>query len=620
LTERFQSIAPLALQQVLANALALEQEGNALGAFDALHGAIAQTGDAPTARVLRDALAVLQFRSGQYEQARQTLQELIDEHAQHLEAASTEPQAAQFGTWPGWAQAAWSGVASSASAGMDWARIWRNLGACHVNLLQAREAEWAFAQAYALSPQNASSLLYHYGQSMANCEWSRWPALREEVISGVLKASAQDDLSASIALFSAAEQAWQMQALAMRVASNMQSQLDPVQVKARLPLRAANISSRLRVGYFSCDFRNHAVGHITQDIFALHDRQRVEIYALSYGPNDGSAQRAKIAQDAEHFVELHGLTALQMVQQIRQLELNVVVDLSGNTSGALPQVMLYRVAPIQCHWLGYLWSMGSKAYDYLIADPFSAPERFHQHYQEAIVQLPHSLQVASVHRLQPSAAKTRQELGLKDDAFVMAYFGALSKLTPTMFDAWLEVLRTTPHAVLWIGRTAHASTEAFGRLRARAMLAGIHPLQLLFSDPVAHEVHLARYALVDVVLDPFPVGSGVTAVEALWMGCPIVSMAAAGETLVSRMPGAVLQSAGLKDWVVDSVAQYQALLQSAAHDRSICQGARAHLLANRMDLPLFDTQARVQQLEAAFEVMHQNAKAGQRPSSFSLSA
>ncbi len=614
-----QSIAPLALQQALAHALDLEQEGDAAGALSALYRAVSQTSDVPSARVLRDALAVLQFRSGQYEQARHTLQELIDAQAQHLEAASAERETAQFGTWPSWAQAAWSGVASSALVGMDWGRIWRNLGACHVNLLQPREAELAFVQAYALSPKNASSLLYHYGQCMANCEWSRWYILHKEVIAGVLKATAHDDLSGSIALFSAADRAPQMKALAARVASNMLSQLDPAHVKAVLPLRVVHSSSRLRVGYFSCDFRNHAVGHVTQDIFALHDRQRIEIYALSYGPNDGSAQRAKIAQDAEHFVELYGLTELQMVQQIRQLELDVVVDLSGNTSGALPQVMLCRVAPIQCHWLGYLWSMGSKAYDYLIADLFSAPERFHDQYQEAVVQLPHTLQVASLHRLQPIAAKTRQELGLKDEAFVMAYFGALSKLTPTMFDAWLEVLRTVPHAVLWIGRTAHSSSEAFSRLRARAMVAGIHPLQLFFSDPVAHEAHLARYPLVDVVLDPFPVGSGVTAVEALWMGCPIVSMAAAGETLVSRMPGAVLQSAGLGDWVVDSVQAYQALLQRAANDRGICQRARAHLLADRMKLPLFDTKARVKQLEAAFEVMQKKASAGQPPSSFSLS-
>jgi protein O-GlcNAc transferase len=443
---------------------------------------------------------------------------------------------------------------------------------------------------------------------MANGEWSRWQELREEVIAAVMNADAREDLSASIALFSAAEQGQHMNALSQRVANHLENQLDPALIQSQLPLRSTPDASRLRVGYFSSDFRQHVVGHITQDIFALHDRRRFEVYALSYGADDGSTTRAKIAQDVEHFVPLQGLSAA-----------DVVVDLSGLTAGAMPQTMLYRVAPIQCHWLGYLWSMGSKAYDYLIADRFSAPERLHSHYHEAIVQLPHSLQVTSTRLFKPASPKTRQELGLREDAFVMAYFGTLSKLTPTMFDTWLEVLRAAPHAVLWVGRTAHSSPDAFGRLRARAMQAGVHPMQLLFSDPVGYEAHLARFAVVDVVLDPFPVGSGVTAVEALWMGCPIVSMAAAGETLVSRMPGAVLQTAGLGDWVVNDLQAYQALLLRAANDRSIYQRAKAHLLANRGSLPLFDTQARVQQLEAAFEGMVKAARSGQRHQSFAVS-
>ena len=500
------------------------------------------------------------------------------------------------------------------------ARIWRNLGACYANLQQAREAEAAFAEAYALAPQNASSLLYHYGQCMANCEWSRWPALRLEVIAGVLSASEQDDLSASIALFSATDSASEMQALAAQVANNLHRSLKVLHVNKARSLRKDSGRSRMRVGYFSCDFRNHAVGHITQDIFALHDRRHFEIYALSYGIHDGSSVRTKVAQEAEHFVDLKGLSVLQIVHQIRQLELDVVVDLSGITAGALPQVMLYRVAPIQCHWLGYLWSMGSAAYDYVIADTFSAPEHLHVFYREAVVQLPGSLQIMSPQSLRSAAAKTRQELGIQDEAFVMAYFGALSKLTPTVFDVWLEVLRAAPHAVLWIGRTVHSSTEAFGRLRLRAMQAGVHPLQLLFSDPVAHDAHLARYSTVDVVLDPFPVGSGVTAVEALWMGCPMVSMAAAGQTLVSRMSGAVLHAAGLTDCVVDSVQAYQDFLLGAARDRLVCERARTHLLAGRTNLPLFDPQRRVQQLQTAFELMHQNALSGERPKSIVLNA
>jgi predicted O-linked N-acetylglucosamine transferase (SPINDLY family) len=605
---------------VLSRAIALADQGENQLAQEILTTAIAQTQHADVRVALKDALATVQFRSGQFEQSLQTLHELIDQLTPDAMPADSQGNAAQYAAWPQWAQSAWSGVASSALSAIDLPRLWRNTGACHMSLTQPKEAEHAFAQAYLLNPKHASNLVYHYGQSMANCEWSRWQELREEVIAGVLRSSAHDDLSPSIALFSVAEHGAQMHALSQHVARFLDSQCDPVLAKRHLPLRKSIGRSRIKVGYFSCDLRSHVVGQITQDIFALHDRERFEIFALSYGLDDGSPVRVKIAQEAEHFVPLQGHTASQMVQQIRELDLDVVVDLSGLTAGALPQVMHYRVAPIQCHWLGYLWSMGSKAYDYVIADQFSVPQELYGAYHEAVVALPHTLQLASPSKLKSHVPKTREELGLRDDAFVMAYFGALSKLTPTMFDAWLDVLRQAPHAVLWIGRNAHSSPEAFGRLRFRAMQTGIHPAQMVFSDPVSHEVHLARYAAVDVVLDPYPVGSGVTAVEALWMGCPIVSMAAAGETLVSRMPGGVLHAAGLGDWVVDSLQAYQAQLLRAAHDSSVCAKARAHLSSEKEHLNLFDTKARVRQLEAAYETMLRTAQAGKPSQSFALSA
>lgn len=602
--------------QVLAEAFAYEQRGDFQQAQEILRKAIARQQDPSATVVLRDCLAVVQFRSGQLAQSLQTLTELIDQLTQ---SANSQDGAAQYTAWPQWAQAAWSGVGSSAPGAIDLARLWRNAGACHMSLYQPKEAEHAFAQAYLLRPDQASNVLYHYGQSMINGEWSRWEELRQELMASVLNAPVQEDLSSSISLFSATSQGQQMRALSERVAKHVESQLDPSMRKHQLPLREMDHGSRIKIGYFSCDLRSHAVGQITQDIFRLHDRKQFEIFALSYGPDDGSAIRAKIRQEVEHFVPLQGRTAVQMAQDIRALQLDIVVDLSGQTAGALPHVMHYRVAPIQCHWLGYLWSMGSKAYDYLIADEFSVPGHLQAYYHEALALLPNTLQVVSPSSLRAQPPKTREELGLRDDAFVMAYFGALSKLTPPVFDAWLAVLRQAPHAVLWIGRNANSSPEVFGRLRLRAMLAGVHPMQLLFSDPVVHDVHLSRYAVADVVLDPFPVGSGVTAVEALWMGCPLVSMAAAGETLVARMPGAVLQSVGLADWVVDSLQAYGDLLLRLANDRSISAQARAHLIAGRESFPLFDTALRVRHLEQAFQTMVAAARQHEPPQTFAAS-
>ena len=597
---------PEAHSGTLAQALCLLQIGQLQQAAQVLQSALQET---PDASALHDALAVVRFQQQDYVASLQHMHEVL-----RLSEYST------FTAWPAWAQSAWYGVASSETVAQFRARIWRNIGACHLCLTQPQMAEQAFARAHDLAPQEVASTLYHLGQSMANCEWSDWPHLSEHAVHQVQQARPQDDLSASIVLFGAALQAAQMQVLSAQVSRSLQASLDISQVISSIPLREDAACSRLRVGYFSCDFRNHSVGQLTQSLYALHERERFEVFVLSYGADDGGAVRQTIAQGAEHFVELRGIPVLEMVQRIRKLKLDVVIDLSGHTAGALPQVMHYRVAPIQGHWLGYLWSMGTKAYDYVIADGFSAPAQFHPYYAEALVQLPHSLQIVPGNWIHLGPGKSREALGLRDDAFVMAYFGVLSKIQPPMFDAWLQVLKDAPHAVLWIARTAHSSAEAFGRLRLRSMQMGVNPVQIMFSDPVPHAEHLARFSAVDVMLDPFPVGSGVTALEALWMGRPMVSMAAAGQTLVSRMPGGVLHSAGLGDWVVDSLAAYQALLKELATDRKRCASAREHLMHHRDQLPIFDTTARVRQLEFAYKQMLRQALASQPPQSFAVSA
>lgn len=556
----------------------------------------------PSDSMLWDALGAVQFYQGDFEACIQSMQQVVRAIA-HLHTLNPEHADANAPTPD---------------------QAWRNIGVCHLRLSQAHEAQLAFAQAYEAAPHHVTNLLYHYGQRLACCEWQGIGDLRDQLLALTQQALPQDDVTASLAFFSAAEHAEQMNLISRKVAASLwaksaaQSPASSTLAHHHLPLISGWPGRKLRIGYFSCDFRQHAVGVLTQSMYALHDRQRFEVFALSYGVDDGSAVRGTIRAGVDHFVELSGHTCAQMVQQIRALELDIVIDLSGNTAQAMPQVMMHRVAPIQCHWLGYLWSMGSSAYDYLIADEFAVPPQHEANYCEAIARLPHSLQITPNAFPVGAHEIKREQLGLHEDAFVMCYFGTLRKFTPALFDVWLDVLKARPHAVLWIARTPESPAQAFGRLRSRAWEAGIQPGQLVFSDPVAYGQHLRRYEVADLMLDTFPVGCGTTALESLWMGCPMLSMAAAGQSLASRMSGGVLLAADLSGLLVSSLTAYRELLLALAADRSTCAPYRKHLLAGRATLHVFDTRQQVRSLEQLFEQMQRQRLVGLRASSFSV--
>lgn len=497
----------------------------------------------------------------------------------------------------------------------DFAVGLRNVGVCHFMLVHPEEARVAFEKAYALDPDSVATCLYFFGQALQCCDWSRYEELMQRVITQGAQATSADDLTASLAYLAGVEKAEDMRMIAPRVANTLTTRMAPALVRASLPLRR---KPKLRVGYFSYDFRAHPVGYLTEEIYALHDRSKFEVIALSYGPDDGSTFRQIIRQDADQFIDLRGMTTTERVQRIRELDIDILVDLTGNTQGTASEVVMHRVAPIQCHWLGYVWSMGHESYDYIIADPFSIPPSMEHGYVEKVARLPHTLQVSSRKLKAADKVLTRAEQGLPDDAFVMCNFGSFVKLQPHLFDAWLRILQAAPQAVLWLARTNRAPLEAFDRLRARAREFGVRDEQLVFSEPMGREEHLLRYQLADLALDTYPQGSGTTAIEALWMGCPMVSMAGAGETLAVRMAGGILNGVELSELVTSNLADYEALVLALARDPQRLQAMREHLISQRAHLPLFDTPRQVKYLEQCFERMADQMESSSSPASFTV--
>lgn len=362
---------------------------------------------------------------------------------------------------------------------------------------------------------------------------------------------------------------------------------------------------RIRVGYFSFDFRNHPVAHLTAPLFELHDKSKFEVWVYSYGKDDGHPVRQRIQNSAEHFVDLWGCSLQGMVERIRADEIDILIDLSGNTHGAKTQVMGHRPAPVQVHWLGFIGSMGSTHYDYTIVDSFVAPEGADKYFDEKLVRMPNCFQINDTTRPLTTKKLTRAACGLPERGFVFADFSQSYKIQPDIFAAWTQIVKSVPQSIIWLtdGHSAYVKN-----VRTAWKAAGLEDERLVFAPRADVADYLAQYQLVDLFLDVFPYTSGTTASDALWSGCPLLALV--GNTMVARMAGSLLKAAELPELITYSIGEYiERAIYYALHEDELAV-LRKRLIDNRLKLPLFATSQFVRHLENAFEQMASLSWAG----------
>ncbi|MCC7286015.1 MAG: tetratricopeptide repeat protein [Burkholderiaceae bacterium] len=371
--------------------------------------------------------------------------------------------------------------------------------------------------------------------------------------------------------------------------------------------QARGHAGRLRIGYFSADFHQHATSQLAVQVFEAHDRERFEVTLFSAGPDDGTPLRRRMEAASEHFVELHGQSMAQMATAIRARRVDVLVDMKGATYGSVMPVMAYRPAPLQVYWLGFPGTSGASYIDYLIGDPVLTPIGHAPHFSEKIAQLPLCYQPNDNRRPAP-AAQSRSALGLSDDALVLCGFHQSYKISRQVFATWCRLLRALPDAVLWLLRW-NANVES--SLLAAAAAEGIPAARLVFAPLLPAEPHLARLAAADLFLDAWPCNAHTTASEALWMGVPPVTMI--GQTFAQRVAASLLHASGLPELVCHDSAHYEQTVLQLAVDFARRRRLRDTLLAQRSSHPLFDGVRFARDIEALFERMWARAIAGLPP-------
>lgn len=371
--------------------------------------------------------------------------------------------------------------------------------------------------------------------------------------------------------------------------------------------------SRLRIGYMSADFRNHAIGHLMVGVIEEHDRERFEVSAISYGPDDRSTMRSRLEAAFERFEDVSHLADEDVVKLIRQLEIEVLVDLGGFTAGARPKILAHRPAPIQVNYLGFPGTMGASYVDYIMADRIVIPEGEQKHYAEKVIYLPHSYQATDARRPLLPNVPTRSEVGLPDEAFVYCAFNRTIKITPALFDVWMRLLAKTAGSVLWLLEGDPIARE---NLRREAVARGIAAERIVFAPHVSADAHLARHRLADLYLDTLPYNAHTATSDALWAGLPVVTCL--GTAFAGSVAASILNAIGLPELVTRSLDDYESLALRIAHDSELRTALKSKLATHRTTWPLFDTVGMTRHIEKAFNEMWRRHCAGEAPASFAV--
>ncbi|MBA4098504.1 MAG: glycosyltransferase [Rhodospirillum sp.] len=393
----------------------------------------------------------------------------------------------------------------------------------------------------------------------------------------------------------------------LRAAQQMaQSYGDAPAVAHKSPAALAS-QPRLRIGYVSSDLHDHATAHLIVEALELHDRRRFEIIGFDYSTTRKSLYRTRILKAFDRVMAIADLSDAEAAHRISTEGIAIAVDLKGWTTGARPQILTQRPAPVIAHWLGHPGAIGAAWIDYAIVDPLVAPLGSEAEFTERLVRLPHCYQPNDRQRA-IGAIPTRAQVGLPEDAFVYCCFNQAFKINRAIFALWMDLLHATPRTVLWLKDDNRWATAAF---KEHARAAGIDPARLVFGASLPLPEHLARLSLADLALDCAPYGSHTTASDALWAGVP--QIAYCGDTFAARVSASLVTASGLPQLIVRSPEEYRALAIRLAHDRAALEQIRDQLAANRLTTPLFDSRLFVRHLEAGYQAMWQRAVAGLPP-------
>ena len=373
-------------------------------------------------------------------------------------------------------------------------------------------------------------------------------------------------------------------------------------------IRPSDMPKRLKVGYFSADFHNHATMYLLARIFEQHQKEKFEIYAYSYGPDKQDDMRNRLIASVDVFHDVRKMNDMQIVELAKSEQLDIAIDLKGYTKDTRLAIFAHRLAPLQMSYLGYPGTLGANFIDYMIADRVVIPTDKRKYYSEQIIYLPNTYQPTDNTREICDAFTKREDAGLPSNGFVFCCFNNSYKISPREFDIWMRLLQKVEGSVLWLLKL---NKWAEKNLKREAEARGVNAKRLIFAEELPQAEHLARQKLADLFIDTFNVNAHTTTSDALWAGLPVVTKS--GQGFAARVAGSLLHAVGLPELITETEDKYEALALKLAKNPKLLAQIKTKLANNRLTQPLFDTEQYTRHLEAGYIMAYDRYLKGREP-------
>ncbi|MCH7827241.1 MAG: tetratricopeptide repeat protein [Bacteroidetes bacterium] len=485
------------------------------------------------------------------------------------------------------------------------------VGKAYFDLKNYEEALKYFDNSIQLNPDNSQA---HYGLiriRLELCDWTNRKKDESLFIKLLEKQVANNSRYFSLPIVSLNNFAIPLKLhikTAKYFAKMYSTKIDTLRSKINFKYRNKN-NSKIKIGYISPDFRNHAVGLLIRDLFQNHDKSKFEIYCYSLSPEmpDDNVQ-STIKNGCNYFINLYNSSIESAAKKINEDEINILVDLAGFTGFAQTEILAMRPSPIQAQYLGYPNTMGAEYIDYMITDSTIITDELENSYTEKMIFLPQTFVYSPLEISRKSIKKS--DFGLPEDGIVFCSFNSPTKIDPETYDIWMNILKKTPNSILWL---SGANESIVKNLKREAESKSISAERIIFKKELAHKEYMAIHQLADLFLDTFLYNAGSTAVCSMAAGLPLLTYA--GSTYSSRMSASILTSAGLPELICHSKKEFEEKAISLAQNPSVLKKIKEKLITNQKTELLFNIKNFAGYLEQAYSKIWGNYKNGNNPQS-----
>ena len=356
-------------------------------------------------------------------------------------------------------------------------------------------------------------------------------------------------------------------------------------------------NKKIKLGYFSADFKNHAVLYLMLDVFKNHDKSKFEIYGFNHSTNKDDMTKL-VSKYFKKFIDCSSLSDKEIANLSIKNNIDIAINLTGHTTDSRDGIYKYKPAPIIVNYLGYPGTMGSNCYDYIIADEIVIPKNEKKNFYEEVIYLPKCYQPNQADIDIEENDFLKKDLDFPDGSFVFGSLNNNYKITPQIFKCWMKILKKTKNSILWL--LVHEDL-AKKNIQKEAIKHGVNIDKIFFADRVSYKEHLKRLKHIDLFLDTFPYGAHTTAREAIKMRVPIITMK--GKSFASRVGSSILTYAGLQELITNNTQEYTELAIELASNKNKLKKINEHLNKKEIIGKISDHQSFTKDLEEIYTKM-----------------